>query len=124
MTFPTPYVVGWHVRDTDGPDRFREAPTYTPAKSSPGTPVRVIQWAAAKSDSSGRDGTQMAGHVRTELTVKLYVPPEFNPAPGDLIDLPAGPAGQYEVVGYPEDCNHGFHGWRPGNVINLRRIEG
>lgn len=124
MSFPTPYIVGWHARNPDSPDRFRAAPTYTPAKDQAGTPVRVIQWAAAKSDSSGRDGTQQVGHERTELTIKLYVPPEFQPSPGDLIDLPAGPAGQYEVVGFPEDHNHGFHGWQPGNVVHLRRIEG
>ena len=124
MTFPTPYIVGHHVRNPDGPDRFREAPTYTPAKNQPGTPRRVIQWAAAKSDTGGRDGAQMSGHQRTEVTVELYCGPDWAPGLGDLIDLPAGPAGQFEVVGYPEDHTHGFHGWAPGSVVNLRRIEG
>lgn len=124
MSYPTPYTIGWHVRQPDGPDRFREPPTYIPPKGAAGTPVKVIQWSAAKSDAGGRDGVQLTGHERTELTVELYVLPGFNPVLGDLIDLPSGPAGQYEVVGYPEDYNHGFHGWTPGNVVNLRRIEG
>lgn len=124
MTFPTPYTVGYHARTNTGPDRFREAPTYSPPRSSPGTPVGVIQWAAAKSDASGSDGRQQLGHDRVEMTVKLYVPPGFAPQPGDLIDLPAAPAGQFEVVGYPADYTRGFHGWAPGAVVTLRRVEG
>lgn len=124
MTFPTPYTVGHHVRNPDGTDRFRTAPSWTPPRDEPGVPVAVIQWSPAKSNAAGNDGRQMVGHDRVELAVELYAPPEFQPQPGDLIDLPSGPAGQYEVVGYPEDYNHGFHGWAPGNVVNLRRIEG
>jgi hypothetical protein len=122
MTYPTPYVVGWHVHTEGGPDRFRQPPIYTPPKTQPGTPVRVIQWAAPQSDSSGRDGVQMPGYERVIIDVQLFVPPSFRPSPKDLIDLPG--MGQFEVVGYPEDYNHGFHGWQPGNVINLHRVEG
>ena len=123
MTFPTPYTVGWQVR-TDPGDRHRGPPTYAPPKDQPGTQVPVIQIGAAKSSAAARDGRQLAGHERTEVLVALYVAPDFQPNPGDLIDLPAGPAGRYEVVGYPEDYNHGWHGWAPGNVVRLRRIEG
>lgn len=124
MTFPTPYTVGWHVRTNTGADRFRDPPTYSPAKDAPGTPVAVIQWSAAKSDSSGSDGRQQLGHQRVILEVDLFVLPGFTPAAGDLIDLPAGPAGQFEVVGHPADYTHGFHGWAPGSVIKLHRVEG
>lgn len=124
MSFPTPYTVGWHVRTNTGPDRFREPATYSPPKDQPGTPVEVIQWSAAKSDDSGSDGRQQIGHDRTVVDILLSVPPEFVPSPGDLIDLPAAPAGQYKVVGYPEEYNHGFHQWRPGNVVQLRRVVG
>lgn len=124
MTFPTPYEVGWHVRTNNGPDRFREPATYSPAKDQPGTKVAVIQWSAAKSSASGSDGRQLLGHERTITEVDLFALPGFAPNPGDLIDLPAGPAGQFEVVDDTRDYNHGFHGWQPGNVIKLRRVVG
>lgn len=124
MSFPTPYTVGWHVRTNTGTDRFRDPPTYSPAKDVPGTPVAVIQWSAAKSDGSGRDGRQQLGHERLITEVELFVPPGFAPKPGDLIDLPAGPAGQFEVAGEPSDYTHGWHGWAPGAVITLRRVVG
>ncbi|WP_280246159.1 hypothetical protein [Nocardia abscessus] len=120
MSFPTPYTVGHHACTPGGPDPHRNPATYTPPKNQPGTPVPVIQWGVPESTEP-----KLAGHDRTVIVdVELFVTPEFNPNPGDLIDLPAGPAGQFEVVGYPEDANHGFHGWRPGSVVNLRRMEG
>lgn len=121
MTYPTPYTVGHHVRTAVGADRFRETVTYTPPKDQPGTPVAVIQWGAPESAAASQDGAQQPGYDRTIVDVQLYAPPEFLPGKGDLIDLPTG---QYEVVGHPEDHNHGFHGWQPGNVINLRKVEG
>lgn len=124
MSYPTPYTVGWHVRTNTGPDRYREPATYSPPKDQPGTPVPVIQWSAAKSDDSGSDGRQQLGYERVVLSVDLFVPPGFTPKRGDLIDLPAGPVGQFEIVGAVEDYNHGFHGWHPGSVVNLRRVEG
>jgi len=124
VTYPTPYTVGYHVRNPDGPDPFREAPSYTPPKGEAGIPVPVIQWEAAVSNTAGNDGRQLLGHDRTEVSVKLYVPPEFSPAPGDLIDLPSGPAGQYEVVGYPEDYTTGPFRWAAGWRLNLKRVEG
>lgn len=122
MTYPTPYTVGHHVRTAVGADRFRETVTYTPPKDQPGTPVKVIQWTALKSEAASRDGAQQPGYDRTIVDVELYTLPGFRPSPGDLIDIPGD--GQFEVVGHPEDYNHGFHGWQPGNVINLRRVEG
>lgn len=123
MTFPTPYTVGHHVRVATGTgDRFRETVTYNPPKDAPGVPVRVIQWGAAQSAAASQDGRQQPGYDRTIVDVELYVLPDFKPGTGDLIDLPE--TGQYEVVGHPQDYNHGFHGWQPGNVINLRRVEG
>lgn len=121
MSYPTPYTVGWHARTNTGADRFRDPPTYSPPKDQPGTPVQVIQWAAAQSNAPGN---QQLGHQRVVSDVELFVLPGFAPRPGDLIDLPAGPAGQFEVVGDPEDYNHGFHQWQPGNVVQLRRVVG
>ncbi len=121
MSFPTPYTVGYHARTNHGPDRFRDQPTYSPPKDQPGTPVAVIQWSAAKAVSSGG---QLMGHDRLVSEVDLFAPPGFDPQPGDLIDLPAGPAGQFEVAELPRDYTHGFHGWQPGTVIPLRRVEG
>lgn len=122
MTYPTPYTVGHHVRTAVGADRFRETVTYTPPKDAPGTPVAVIQWGAPQSAAASQDGAQQPGYDRTLVDVQLYVPPDFRPGKGDLIDLPGD--GQYEVVGHPEDYNHGFHLWQPRNVVNLRRVEG
>src|SRR5690606_20328567 len=51
VTYPTPYTVGYHVRNPDGPDPFREAPSYTPPKGEAGIPVPVIQWEAAVSNT-------------------------------------------------------------------------
>lgn len=124
MTFPTPYTVGWHARTNTGPDRFRDPPTYSPPRASPGTPIQVIQWAATQSNAAGHDGHQQLGHQRIVMDVDLFVTSGFAPNPGDLIDLPAGPQGQFEVVSYPQDYTRGFHGWAPGSVIQLRRVEG
>ena len=121
MSFPTPYTVGHHVATVTG-DRFRNAVTYTPPRDAPGTPVVVIQIAAPQSEAGTRDGRQLAGYDRTLIDLELYVLPEFKPDKGDLIDIPE--MGQFEVAGYPEDYNHGFHGWRPGSVVPLRRVEG
>ncbi|MFC4124933.1 hypothetical protein [Nocardia rhizosphaerae] len=79
----------------------------------------MIGW-TAKSGSGARDGRQHVGHDRTETTVELYAPPDWTPAVGDLIDLPDG---QCEVIGI-EDYRWGFHGWKPGTVVLLQRIEG
>lgn len=123
MSFPTPYTVGHHVRNQDpSTDRFRAPVTYAPPKDQPGTSVPVIQWAAPQSAAGTRDGRQPAGYDRTLIDIELFVPPEFKPAKGDLIDLPG--EGQFEVAGEAEDHNHGFHGWQPGNVIPLRRVVG
>ncbi|MBF6213772.1 hypothetical protein IU487_22400 [Nocardia puris] len=122
MSFPTPHTLGWHFRNPDGPDRFRGAPTYTPPAGQAGTPVQVIGW-AARAGSGARDGRQQVGHDRTEISVEVYAPPSWAPNVGDLVDLPSGPAGQFEVVGV-DGFNHGFHGWQPGSVVHLQKIEG
>ena len=123
MTYPTPYTVGHHVRNQDAStDRFRASVTFTPPAEQPGTPVPVIQWAAPESAAGSRDGRQPAGYDRMLIDVELFVLPDFKPGKGDLIDLPG--EGQFEVAGYPEDYNHGFHTWQPGNVIPLRRVVG
>lgn len=122
MSFPTPYTVGHHARSTESGDRFRGAATYTPPRDQPGTPVQVIQWGAPDSASGARDGQQVPGYDRTIVDLELFVLPDFRPGRGDLIDLPG--IGQFEVVGYPHDYTHGFHGWQPGNVVDLRRVEG
>lgn len=117
MTFPTPYTVGHHARVAGGLDSYRDPDTFTPAKGDLGTPHPAYGWAAPQSSEP-----KIVGHDRTVVEVELYCPADFNPGPGDLIDLPTGK--QYVVIGEPEDHNHGFHEWQPGNVINLRRVEG
>lgn len=117
MKFPTPFTVGWHVYSTTTTDGYnRQVPAYTPEKTAEGTPKAVYGWANPTNTEP-----KLAGHDRVVVDVELYTPPGFNPGPHDLIDLPQG---QFEVIGYPEDYNHGPFGFQPGYVVNLRRVEG
>lgn len=116
MSFPTPYTIGHHAYSPGGDDPYSDPPTFTPPRDQAGTEVAVIGWGAPQSQEP-----KIAGQNRVVVDIELYVPPDFRPGPHDLIDLPGG---QFEVIGYPEDCNHGFHQWQPGNVVNLQRTEG
>lgn len=65
---------------------------------------------------------QIAGHDRLLVDAQVLAPESFRPGPKDLIELPG--FGEYAVNGETEDYNHGPFSWRPGNVVNLRRITG
>lgn len=80
-------------------------------------PQRVFGWAVANSAQP-----KYVGADRTIVDVELYVPPGFTAGPRDRITVP--PGWLFEVVGYPEDYNHGPFNWSPGLVVNLVRVEG
>ncbi|KZM75559.1 hypothetical protein [Nocardia terpenica] len=120
MSFPLRGVVGHHRYRDGGLDAHgNPVPSYTPPLDAPGTPVAVYGWGPARSAEPA-----LPGHDRVIIDVKIYVPADFSPAPRDLVDLPAGPAGRFEVVGIAGDANHGPFGWVPGNVIAVRKVDG
>lgn len=113
MTFPTPYTVGWHHADPDATDAHGNPTTaYTPPLDEDGTEVAVIGWAPVAMTESGT--------TRVEADLDLFVPPETQSGPNDVVDLPDGP---YEVVGWVEDYTKGPFGFTPGMVVKLRRVQ-
>lgn len=66
---------------------------------------------------------QIAGHDRVVVEGQVFGPESWRPSPRDRVTLP-GVAGTYEVIGEPEDYNHGPFGFRPGLVTNLKKTEG
>lgn len=120
MTFPLLFTVGHHVWSA-GTENANGNTTdvYTPAKGSAGTQVKVYGWSTPVTSEP-----RIAGHDRTIVEVEMLAPPGFVVSPRDLIDLPQGPSGQFEVIGYDEDYNNGPFGWHPGTVVNLRRVDG
>jgi hypothetical protein len=64
---------------------------------------------------------KLAGPERIVVDVELFTPESFECAPKDRVYLNGT---RFEVVGYPEDANNGPFGFRPGYLVNLRRVEG
>lgn len=117
MTFPLRFEVGVHTYSTGADDGYGgTTDTYTPAVGEPGVSQKVYGWSAPSSTEP-----KVAGHDRVVVDVELLAPPDFTVSAHDLVDLPDG---VYEVVGQPEDYNHGPFGFTPGLVVNLRRVEG
>lgn len=113
--FPTPYAVGHHVWSAGPADEHNNVTdVYTPPLDRPGRRVPVIQIVVKVAEPA------LAGHDRVVTEADLFVLPGFRPGDGDVFDLPEG---RFEVVGF-EDCTRGFHGWKPGNVVKLRLVQG
>lgn len=114
MTFPTPYTIGWHTH-SEGPVDAHENPTsvYTPELDGPGAERAVIGWGPVSV-------TVEPNSERVISRRKLYVPSGFASTPRDVADLPDG---QWEVDGEIDDESHGFHGWKPGDVVWLKRTQ-
>ena len=107
-------TVGWHTLDSGGVDAEGNPVTeYVPPLDDPGTPTDVITWAPAQ--------TTEPEIGRVVHDIDLYLGPTGTGRPQDVVDLPDG---QYEVVGWPLDWTHGPHGYKPGKVIQLKRVEG
>lgn len=111
MTFPTPITVGHHVAVVIDQDELGnnsvifDAPVDRPVIAV--APVTV------------EDLSNYASRSITD--VDLYVPPDFTVGLQDRVTLPNGDL--YEVIGF-KDFNLGWHDWRPGSVIQLKRVTG
>ncbi len=81
-------------------------------------PVDVAVYGYAASSSHE---PKIAGHDRVVVDVEVFAPPTFAPSPKDHLWVGGV---EYEVIGETEDYNHGPFGWKPGNVVNLRRVTG
>lgn len=114
MRFPLLFTVGVHTASSTAD--YNSATTYAPAADQPGTQVKVYGWSTPSSTEPKR-----AGRDEVVVDVELLVPPDFVVAADDLIDLPDG---QYEVLGDPEDYNHGPFGFQPGKIVNLQKVSG
>jgi hypothetical protein len=100
---------------------------YNPPANEDGTPQAVFGWGTPRAHGGGGEPREPDVAERVIVDVEVYVPPDFVVSARDLIDLPAdtsAPAGQFEVIGYAADYNHGPFGWCPGHVVNLRKVEG
>lgn len=112
MSFPLLFTVG--VR------------AFTPgAGDAHGNPVEA--WGSATTHSvygwSAPSSTEpkLAGHDRVVVDLELLAPEGFPAQPRDLVVVDSD---DFQVLGYVEDFNNGPFGFRPGLVVNLRRVEG
>lgn len=117
LSIPAKYTVGVKTFSESGED------VHGNPVSSWSDPVdhKVCFWAppAARGDQGEPD---VAGHDRVVIDLELCVPEGFPAGPHDRIVVPG--RGVFEVLGYPEDFNHGPW-WSPGVVVfNLQRVEG
>lgn len=118
--FPTPHKIGVHVRSDGAEDELGiPAVVYTPPLDEPGTDRDVIGWVVPASTEPA-----VAGHDRVAVDVVLGVPPGFVLGAHDVVDLPYGPGGQFEVVGEVRETAGNPFGWVPGGEVNLRRLDG
>lgn len=61
---------------------------------------------------------------RVVAEVDMAVPPTLAVTVRDRFALPGyADADTFEVVAI-EDANHGFHGWKPGNIVKLKKVTG
>lgn len=110
--FPTNYEVQWETWYSDSKDPIGNDID----KWHDPEPRLVIGWTnRAAVDSNGVSQAEDTNHLR------LQVPPDFAWAAKDLATVPG--RGKFQVAG-AVDGNAGFHGWRPGLVLEMTRREG
>lgn len=81
---------------------------------SPPEVVDVFGWAPA-----GSTEPKTVGENRVIVSIEVFAP--FPLQAKDKVTI----SGKlYDVIGEPEDWNHGPYGHQPGYVINLKRIDG
>lgn len=109
MTFPLNFTVGLHVFSQGEDDGYgnKTAPIFTPDLDQPGIPYKVFGW----SDTQSKVDTSEIVENRRRVTEEkqLLAPEAFPGKPYDRIDLDDG---QYEVVGFSLENNHGPW-WNP-----------
>lgn len=119
--FPTVHGVGWHSWTGVGEDAHgNPVDVYTPPLDQPGMLRQVIGWQVLSAAE-----VVLAGHDRATTVVELGIPAGFVLDRRDVVDLPYGPAAQFQVdseIRSSEGNPFGWTGW-PG-VVTLKRIEG
>lgn len=123
--FPTPQVVGLHrfVTGLVANDENVKPKEWEPPTDLEGEQIRVIGWAPT--------GVAYEPEAnRTVLKLELYIPPQLRNIDNDAVDDPKfmdivtlPGQGRCDVQGV-RDYNHGFHGWRPGKVVDLEMVMG
>lgn len=113
-------TVGYHA-PTESDDPYNTPTTYMPPADEAGAPLAVYGWHTPSTTEP-----KLAGHPeRVVVDIELFAPTGLDIRPGGLIDLPAGPEGQFEVIGWDQDYDQGPNPkFTPGRVVNLRRTEG
>ena len=111
--YPTPYVAQTQ-KFSEGPER--DARGNLVKKWAAKVDQPVIGWAAPVSTDPKTVGTN-----RIVVQVELYTPEGFDC--GDQDKVTVGGV-EYFAIGWPEDYCNGPFGFRPGYVVNLRRVSG
>lgn len=92
---------------------------------SHGNPTRAwgepVEYAVYGWDKPNPVEPKLAGHDRVVVDIEVFAPESIVVGPDDRMVV----NGQtYDVIGEVEDWNHGPWRWRPGVVVNLRRVDG
>lgn len=114
--FPANYEVQWETWYSDELDELYNAKDKWHAPEA----RMVIGWSSRRIVM--QDGIHQA---QDEDNLRLAVPADFPWAARDIVTIPSQNAlgGRYRVKG-SADANMGFHGWRPGLVLEVQRVEG
>jgi len=112
MTFPTPHTVGHAVFTGTGLDELdNDVETWAAPVD-----VQVVAYQVSSVEN-------LTGYTsRVVSDIDMAVPPTLTVSVRDRFYLP-GEEDPYEVTAI-EDANHGFHGWKPGSVIKLKKVTG
>lgn len=114
--FPANYEVQWETWYSDDNDGLNNARD----KWRDPEPRMIIGLTSRRIIT--QDGVHAA---QDEDNLRLAVPPDFAWAGRDIVTIPATNAlgGRYQIKG-AADANVGFHGWRPGLILECQRVEG
>lgn len=67
---------------------------------------------------------QLGQYVSREIVdVLMFVPPDFVCTPRDRYEIP-GQSGKFEVIGHARDYTKGPFGFKPGMLVELKRVTG
>lgn len=113
MAFPTPWTVLTHAV-VEGTKNSHGNKTKTWAS---GVEQPVYGWAPPTADLEPLE----AGRTAVIRDLDVFAPSEFVVGPHDRVTVDGD---LYEVVGHPEDFNHGPFGFAPGFRVSLKRVEG
>lgn len=109
LMFPTPFTVQ-RVRRTRSGENALGQPTYTE------TVKNVAVCSIQPTNQSEQYTAALAGRTVTDL--KITCPTnDFQANDAVVVD-----GVTYEVDGQIADYTHGWHGWKPGYTIRLRRV--